>query len=295
MRRVDGTVLSCEASFEGSALSWGFERGRTYNRRADIHARYGGQQQGGIVTPKDHNLVIIITGEAGHAHGYSDRYRADGVFEYFGEGQVGDMAMIRGNRAILDHSSNGKDLLLFRKTQEGLRFEGQLVCEGHHLEQAPDTEGTMRNAIVFELRPLEQVQEAPDADPGDEAGRPLDELRSSALAAARAEPKRGQKLATIFERAAAVKSYVFARASGRCEGCNAAAPFLTARGRPYLEAHHIRRMTDGGPDDPRFMIALCPNCHRQAHYGQDAKVKNEKLQNIVRTLESRIEHEAELQ
>jgi hypothetical protein len=29
----------------------GFEVGRTYNRRADIHARFGGQQQGGIVTP----------------------------------------------------------------------------------------------------------------------------------------------------------------------------------------------------------------------------------------------------
>ncbi|WP_407660138.1 HNH endonuclease [Limimaricola variabilis] len=81
--------------------------------------------------------------------------------------------------------------------------------------------------------------------------------------------------------------YLFARASGRCEGCNDAAPFLTARGRPYLEAHHIRRMTDGGPDDPRFMIALCPNCHRRAHYGRDAKARSEELLRIVSALESR--------
>lgn len=195
--------------------------------------------------------------------------------------------MVRGNRANLAHSGNGKDLLLFRKTREGLRFEGQLVCEGHHLEQAPDTEGSMRNAIVFELRPLEQIQEAPDAVLGDEAGRSLDELGRLALTAAKAEPKRGQKLATIFERAAAIKMYLFARASGRCEGCNDAAPFLTARGRPYLEAHHIRRMTDGGPDDPRFMIALCPNCHRRAHYGRDAKARSEELLRIVSALESR--------
>ena len=35
-----------------------------YSRRADIHAKYGGQQQGGIITPSQHRLVIIVTGEA---------------------------------------------------------------------------------------------------------------------------------------------------------------------------------------------------------------------------------------
>jgi hypothetical protein len=43
-------------------VTWGFEEGRVYNRRADIHARFGGQQQGGIITPAQHPLVIIITG-----------------------------------------------------------------------------------------------------------------------------------------------------------------------------------------------------------------------------------------
>jgi hypothetical protein len=45
-------------------MSWGFEEGRVYNRRADIHAKFGGQQQGGIITHAQHPLVIIITGEA---------------------------------------------------------------------------------------------------------------------------------------------------------------------------------------------------------------------------------------
>jgi 5-methylcytosine-specific restriction protein A len=86
-------------------MSWGFEIGRVYNRRADIHARFGGQQQGGIITPAQHSLVIIITGEEGLEHGYADRYRADGVFEYFGEGQMGDMRLRAGNRAIAEHFS----------------------------------------------------------------------------------------------------------------------------------------------------------------------------------------------
>src|SRR5215813_11181757 len=108
-------------------MAWGFEIGRVYNRRLDIHARFGGQQQGGIITPAQHPLVIIITGEEGLEHGYADRYRADGVFEYFGEGQVGDMRLRAGNRAISEHSALGKGLLLFRRTSEGLRFEGEIL------------------------------------------------------------------------------------------------------------------------------------------------------------------------
>src|SRR6476660_3926854 len=103
-------------------MTWGFEVGRVYNRRSDIHRRFGGQQQGGIITPSQHPLVIIITGEEGLEHGYADRYRPDGAFEYFGEGQVGHMEMQRGNRAIAEHSQSGKSLLLFRKTAEGVRF-----------------------------------------------------------------------------------------------------------------------------------------------------------------------------
>ena len=70
-------------------------------------------------------MVIIITGEEGLQHCYSDRYRPDGVFEYFGEGQVGDMQLQRGNRGIAEHSALGKGLLLFRKTDDGVRFEGE--------------------------------------------------------------------------------------------------------------------------------------------------------------------------
>ena len=107
-------------------MTWGFEVGRTYNRRQDIHARFAGQQQGGIITPKEHNLVIVITGEEGGQHGYSDAMRPDGLFEYFGEGQIGDMLMVRGNNAVANHTENGKDLLLFRKTKEACGLKGSM-------------------------------------------------------------------------------------------------------------------------------------------------------------------------
>lgn len=265
-------------------MTWGFERDRVYNRRADIHARFRGQQQGGIITPSGFPLVIIITGEEGLQHGYSDRWRADGVFEYFGEGQIGDMTFRAGNRAIAAHSQNGKQLLLFRKEREGLRYIDELVYEAHHTERAPDREGRMRDAIVFELRPLANVIEL-EAVPEATALPDLERLRQQAMEAANATPERQAVRTTAIERSNAIRTYVAARAGGHCEGCSAPAPFYRPNGTPYLEPHHIRRLSDGGPDDPRFVIALCPNCHRRVHSGADGREYNEDLLARMREIE----------
>lgn len=64
-----------------------FEAGKVYHRRNDIHAVYGGQQQGGISTPSGHPFIILVTGDSGEEHGYVDGFRDDGSFWYTGEGQ----------------------------------------------------------------------------------------------------------------------------------------------------------------------------------------------------------------
>jgi hypothetical protein len=38
-----------------------FQKGVTYSRRSDIHDRFGGQQQGGISTPKGFPYVFLFT------------------------------------------------------------------------------------------------------------------------------------------------------------------------------------------------------------------------------------------
>jgi len=54
---------------------------------------------------------------------------------------------------------------------------------------------------------------------------------------------------------------------GKCQKCGAK-PFINSRtGKPYLEVHHIKFLADGGFDTLANSIALCPNCHRKAHYG----------------------------
>ena len=118
----------------------GYEIGKTYNRRRDIHQRFGGQQQGGICTPKDYPVVIAFTGTSGREHGYQDSWTADGVYKYFGEGQEGDMTWKGGNVAVRDHTSSGEDLLLFQTLGGGnVRFLGEFVCAAYDFEQAQDS------------------------------------------------------------------------------------------------------------------------------------------------------------
>lgn len=265
-------------------MSWGFVRGHKYNRRADIHKLYGGQMQGGIITPSDHNVIFIMSGKRGEEFGYDDRFHADGLIEYFGEGQVGDMQMIRGNKAIANHVENGKSLLLFEKEYPArtITFLGELVCQGWHWEESRDSQDTLRKAIVFELRQLEDIVESVDASPTP--ADDLEALRKLAMEAAAPSAPGGTTNRNIYTRSAQVKAYVLARAKGHCQGCEQPAPFLRPDGKPYLEPHHIRRASDGGPDDPRFVIALCPNCHRRVHSGADGPAYNATLLDRMKTI-----------
>ena len=135
-----------------------FKVGALYHRRDEIHARFGGQRQGGISTPKDSPVVILFTGEAGATHGYHDFWDDDGLLHYFGEGQAGDMTYSGGNRAILNHDVDGKALLLFQMMGKGqpYRFLGefQLAAAPYEMHGVPDTRGNPRKALVFPLRPV---------------------------------------------------------------------------------------------------------------------------------------------
>jgi len=74
---------------------------------------------------------------------------------------------------------------------------------------------------------------------------------------------------SVFNRNPYVVAEVLCRAKGFCEYCKQAAPFLRdADNSPYLEVHHIIPLSEGGDDTVENSIALCPNCHRMAHYGK---------------------------
>jgi 5-methylcytosine-specific restriction protein A len=113
-----------------------------------------------------------------------------------------------------------------------------------------------------------------------------EELRALALQESTSSVSEEEARQTIYQRSKAVQIYVKRRAEGTCEGCGNDAPFVTPQGRPYLEAHHVRRVSDGGPDHPRWVIALCPNCHRRIHHGKDGDEYNETLIHRLGGIES---------
>jgi predicted HNH restriction endonuclease len=70
-----------------------------------------------------------------------------------------------------------------------------------------------------------------------------------------------------FRRNADVIAEVLFRAGGTCEKCQQPAPFMRrADGSPYLEVHHKIPLSTDGEDTVANAIALCPNCHRAAHF-----------------------------
>jgi hypothetical protein len=91
------------------------------------------------------------------------------------------------------------------------------------------------------------------------------------------KPKRKSQNTNIYERDPKVVAWVLQNANGICQGCKKTAPFMRSKdGMPYLEVHHVKQLKDGGSDRIDNAVALCPNCHRKAHYGKE-KSKFQKL------------------
>ncbi|RZT05351.1 5-methylcytosine-specific restriction enzyme A [Duganella sp. CF402] len=275
-----------------------FTVGEVYDRRQHIHGPYGGSFQSGIAPSSVVDAIFIFTGDTGSQYGYADEEEVDaqGVrsFSYTGEGQVGDMEFVRGNRAILDHSNDGRALHLFQSLGKGKgqRYVGEFVYAGHKFIPGPDRNGDTRRLIVFRLVGVADAHAIEDAVGDEESvhtaiSMTLADARRMALAAAAggAMPAKDSAARTLYVRSKAVRDYVLMRAAGHCESCDQPAPFIRKNGTPYLEPHHTTRVSDGGPDHPRFVGAVCPACHRELHFGVGGEAKNAALQERLRALE----------
>jgi len=89
---------------------------------------------------------------------------------------------------------------------------------------------------------------------------------------------------TQFQRNPAVKAWILQQANGQCEACGQLAPFNGSDGEPFLEVHHLRQLADQGSDTVSNAVALCPNCHREAHYGENSKALMVRLYERVTRL-----------
>lgn len=267
-----------------------FEVGTRYLRK-ELHDQFKGQRQHGISTPASESFIFIFTDPESEEYGYSDRFLDNGLFVYSGEGQVGDMTMDSGNERILKHDENGDSLYVFEKVGEQngadvVAFDGEYEYVDHYWERAPDDNGNMRDAVRFKLAPVGGIEAGLDETEASDLS--VEELferaKESGTSTTRTVPSSSGE---SYTRSDLVRDFALRMADGTCQACEKEAPFVGEGGEPFLEVHHLYRVSDGGVDDPENVIALCPNCHREAHHGQQGDELNDHL---IEKAETRNQH-----
>jgi 5-methylcytosine-specific restriction protein A len=88
----------------------------------------------------------------------------------------------------------------------------------------------------------------------------------------------------VYERDPKVKAWVLQNSKGCCECCKNNSPFIASNGMPFLEVHHLKTLATGGSDKTSNTVALCPNCHRELHFGIDKEKLTLQMYNQIKRL-----------
>ena len=116
------------------------------------------------------------------------------------------------------------------------------------------------------------IKEKIDSDLRNEVKNSLKDTtkeRRERLKNASEYPETIQVISKGYKRNADVIAEILSIANGICERCKAKAPFIRKKDNtPYLEVHHKKTLATGGKDTVKNSEALCPNCHRELHFGK---------------------------
>lgn len=100
------------------------------------------------------------------------------------------------------------------------------------------------------------------------------------------DPEYQKRMRGSYVRDQKVREAVLNRAQGICEfGASeekfSCSTFRRPDGQPYLETHHIIKLSEQGPDKVSNVNALCANHHREAHFGERWKELQDEFQSII--------------
>ena len=166
----------------------------------------------------------------------------------------------------------------------------------HHgfigVEWQEQPRNTKFHDVVFPRRTLKAISKVDYLDFVKAGDYPSSAPATSELANASAiddlgtdTPDRARSERWTYARDPKVREAVLQRANGKCELC-CIAGFEKPDGKAYLEAHHIIALAHEGEDRLTNVIALCPNDHREAHFGKRAKEIEKKMQQKLKIITS---------
>ncbi|MBD9372789.1 HNH endonuclease [Rhizobium sp. ARZ01] len=255
----------------------GIEIGTAYLSRMAIRADFDCHNRWGIDrSGEDHIIILVSDPSKVRRHRYRDALMADGRFRFYGQAPRDGDPNANNNHMVRNHIEGGDSLELFIKEGEIYVYRGEWVL---------DEENALRNGqVVFYLRRHEMNGQA-IFDQAVEEFRNDPDLRELAYQAADENPARRGRATSVFRRSAIIVAHALNRAGDECEYRECEAPFEKPDETKYLEVHHIDRLADGGPDHPMNVAALCPNCHKELHFGTERVRKNAELRGIIQTRE----------
>jgi len=138
------------------------------------------------------------------------------------------------------HDKNKDMKMVFKKTNKKNIYQIELVDRN-----------TLQNELInFQLKVSRKIKKSPKIPSGNK------------------NPNRKHVLAEQITRDPEVHAWVLYNSKWICECCDNPAPFSKLNGASYLEVHHLKRLADGGSDTVENAVAVCPNCHRELHYGE---------------------------
>lgn len=200
-----------------------------------------------------------------------------GIAERTAIGYIGCfLAMRRGRTFKTTVSADGLRFMLNRIAEGGpvdlMTALQSVMSHIIYLHEITGNEPGLRRVhaeFVVRLREMARFDEMPLSldDQVKKALADAPESRALRLRQAGTMPEQQIVLARVFKRNPDVIAEALVIANGVCQGCHQVAPFLRKDGRPYLEVHHRQPLGEGGADTVENAIALCPNCHRERHYG----------------------------
>jgi 5-methylcytosine-specific restriction protein A len=275
-----------------------FVLGNEYERAQLLEFVGSRQLQTGVIWGERQPGCTIVTsgGRHGRKAGYFDEKNIDGSWKYFGQGQSGNHSSSNAaNRKLLDGSDSvllfltreptAAEIRLKGNYRKSFKFQGAFnVCRYEIV--VPDA-GSRQGDRLFCFHLIPVADEYYFTDLEDTDSTDIASLRNRLLS----QPRKlgvGISVAAYRLRSRQIRKYAILRSRGRCEACGAPPPFVGDNGQGFLEVHHITRLADDGFDAPENIVAVCPNCHRKAHYSVDRADFRNYLIDAAKTAEDKI-------
>lgn len=102
---------------------------------------------------------------------------------------------------------------------------------------------------------------------------PEDMEYQAAIASPKARKDGAEYVVTSFRRDAGIAAKAIEESGFKCQINNEHETFISgSSGKPYVEVHHLIPMAFSNDfeyslDNPVNLVVMCPNCHREIHYG----------------------------